>query len=108
MTEDVRRKSVSCVRKAMTRTGSTLEAFFKRAEKAKTAPRNYDRAAELNNFRCLETGENQGSWHELPRFLIAFADEVNAKKRSEIFDQFPPDVLMARCSSGRFTYLANV
>jgi len=103
MTEDSKRKVVSCIQKAMGRTGcSSPEEFFLRAERVKAAPRGFDLRAEVKNFQNLKSGGNRDSWHEVPVFIVKHAEEVNKESPTEKLRKYlPPGVLEAHTSSGR-------
>jgi hypothetical protein len=77
----VKKKDVSRLRKAKKECGcSSLQEFLLLAIQTKSAPRKFNPEEAMHLMRRLEVGEKVGQDCEIPRFALAFADEVLARK----------------------------
>ncbi|MFA6278789.1 MAG: hypothetical protein WCS97_02140 [Candidatus Paceibacterota bacterium] len=98
------KNSLHTVKQAIKKIGCTPQEFFERAVAEKTTPRNFSLSTEVENFFRLERGKGIKIPHEIPRVIVAHAEEINLQKDySARFSHLHPSIIMARVSSGRVT-----
>lgn len=75
------KKDVCRLRKAKKECGcSSLQEFLLLATQTKSVPRNFDLENAMHLMRRLEVGEKVDRECDVPRFALAFANEILARK----------------------------
>ena len=78
-----KKSEVRRIRKAKNECGcASLQDFLLLAVQTKSVPRKLDVSAEVRMMRRLEKGEKVDPSYEIPKFALALADEILARRGS--------------------------